>query len=79
MPDSGQLRANRRFQLYSAGIANAIPEAQERAQVGGCATTQKGGGNRTVLIAVSLSIGEAQSDHSIGQDAYRSTRDASPL
>src|SRR5438105_1348913 len=79
MPDSGQLRANRRFQLYPAGIAHAIPEAQERAQVGGYATTQKGGSNRTVLIAVCLSIGEAQSDQSIGQDAYRSTRDATPL
>src|SRR5258706_247094 len=77
MPDSGLTCANGLFQMQPRGIANAVPEAQERAQVGGCAPTQIGGSNRTVLIAISLSIYEAQGDHGIDQDAYGSTRDAS--
>src|ERR671916_2834872 len=71
----GLASANGVFQLRPCRVAKTVPEAQERAQVGGSAASQKGRSDRGILIRVPVPIDEAQDYHGIRQDAQPAPSD----
>lgn len=60
-------------------IDDLIPEAQEGAQIRGRLTTEEGSSHRAIVIALDLSLEEAQGHHGVSQDAQGPARDANPL
>jgi hypothetical protein len=75
---SGDGPAGQRLgQRRPRGIADPVPECQERAQISRTAAGEEGGSYRGVAVEVTVALEQAECDHRVGADPGRAVRQSS--